>query len=97
MDIIETLTNRIESYRATNKNPCKNYATREAALKATFAMAQQTANRLAPANEKNPLAARYVVFYVEPWGRWVGAVDMTELLRRKNYGGYAVCPGFFAY
>lgn len=33
--IIEKLTARIEEYYATNKNPCKNYATEEAAKKAT--------------------------------------------------------------
>ena len=33
-NIIAELTARIEEYRATNKNPCKNYATEAAAEKA---------------------------------------------------------------
>ena len=37
MNIIQSLTERIEEYRATNKQPCKNYATKEAAEKATAA------------------------------------------------------------
>lgn len=34
MNIIESVTNRIESYRKECKNPCKSYATKEAAEKA---------------------------------------------------------------
>lgn len=99
MDIIATLTARIEDYRSTNKKPCKNYATREAADKATASMAQTAAMYFDKTNRKDARCARYVVFYIEPWGRWVGAIDLTELLNRENStGGYlGVCTGFFTY
>ena len=42
-NIITELTARIEDYRSTNKNPCKNYATQAAAEKATAKMAQAAA------------------------------------------------------
>ena len=44
MDIITALTARIEDYRKTNKQPCKNYATKEAAEKAKIELSssQQT-------------------------------------------------------
>ena len=31
MNIIESILKRVEDYRKTNKNPCKNYATKEGA------------------------------------------------------------------
>ena len=99
MDLIATLTARIEDYRSTNKNPCKNYATREAAQKATAAMAQKAATYFDAADREDAPSARYVVFFVEPWGRWVGAIDLTELLKRQNStGGYlGICTGFYTY
>ena len=99
MNIIDTLTARIEEYRATNKNPCKSYATREAAEKATAKAAQKAATYFDRSNRPNAPAARYVVFFNEAWGKWVGAIDLTELLRRENStGGYlGVCPGFYTY
>jgi hypothetical protein len=99
MNIIESLTARIEEYRATNKNPCKNYATRAAAEKATAAMAQAAANYFDVQDRNDVPPARYVVFFNEAWGRWVGAIDLTELLKRKNStGGYlGCCTGFYTY
>jgi hypothetical protein len=99
MNITATLTARIEEYRATNKHPCKNYATRAAAEKATATMAQQAATHFDKQNRKDAPAARYVVFFNEAWGRWVGAVDLTELLRRENStGGYlGFCAGFYTF
>ena len=99
MDIIANLTARIEDYRATNKNPCKNYATRAAAEKATATMAQHAATHFDMQNRKDAPSARYVVFFNEAWGRWVGAVDLTDLLRRDNStGGYlGICTGFYTY
>jgi len=44
MNVIKTLTARIEAYRADNKSPCKNYATEAAAERATAKMAQDAAN-----------------------------------------------------
>ncbi len=99
MNIIDTLTARIEEYRSTNKNPCKSYKTQAAAEKATAAMAQKAANYFDRFNRDDAPAARYVVFFNEAWGRWVGAIDMTELLRRENStGGYlGICTGFYTY
>ncbi len=44
-------------------------------------------------------AARYVVFYVEAWGRWVGCIDQSEVMQRaSSTGGYlGVAKGFFVY
>jgi hypothetical protein len=99
MNVTDNLTARIEDYRTTNKRPCKNYATREAAEKATAKMAQIAATYFDKQMSENARCARYVVFYIEPWGRWVGAIDLTELLGRENStGGYlGVCTDFFTY
>ena len=98
MNIITTLTVRIEGYRADNKNPCKNYATEANAEKATLAMATEAAKYFTRSGS-SVTPARYVVFYVEAWGRWVGCIDMTELLQRPtSTGGYiGFCTGFFCY
>jgi hypothetical protein len=39
------------------------------------------------------------VFFIEAWGRWVGALDYSELLSRKTArGGYiGAVPGFYTY
>lgn len=99
MDIIADLIARIEDYRATNKNPCKNYATREAAEKATAKAAQFAGTYFDKQGRDDAQPARYVVFYIEAWGRWVGALDYSELLKRSNTtGGYlGCCPGFYTY
>lgn len=98
-NIIENLTARIENYRATNKQPCKNYATKEAAEKATAKMAQRAANYFDKYDRDNAPSANYLVFFNEAWGRWVGAIDLSDLLRRPNStGGYlGFCAGFFTY
>jgi hypothetical protein len=95
MNIIETLTARIEEYRATNKQPCKNYATKEAAEKATATAAAKAGAYF----DRDSQPARYVVFFNEAWGRWVGAMDYSELLSRKtSTGGYiGAVSGFFTY
>lgn len=93
---ITKLIERIEDYRATNKNPCKNYATEAAAEKATAAMAKACAEYYS--DNENEKACPYVVFYVPAWGRWCGAVNHTRLLNK--YGGYAGFPStknFFSY
>jgi hypothetical protein len=101
MDVIAELTSRIEDYRATNAKPCKSYATREAAEKATANMAHDAAVHFALDSAKITKPARYVVFFNEAWGRWVGAVDLTELMARPtSTGGYVgICSanGFFSY
>ena len=95
MNIIDTVTARIEDYRLTNKQPCKNYATKEAAEKAT-AKAAASAGRYF---DRDSTSARYVVFLIPAWGRWVGALDYSELLTRKTCtGGYlGVITGFYTY
>ncbi|AEX56079.1 hypothetical protein KL1_00038 [Burkholderia phage vB_BceS_KL1] len=98
-NIIKELTARIEDYRATNKQPCKNYATEAAAEKATAAMAQKAATYFDKQGRADARPADYVVFYVEAWGRWVGCINLSELLRRDtSTGGYlGICTGFFTY
>jgi len=98
-NIINDLTARIEAYRKENKNPCKNYATQAAAEKATAAMAQHAATHFDRDQRKDAPMADYVVFYVEAWGRWVGCINLSELIRRPNStGGYlGVCTGFYTW
>jgi hypothetical protein len=97
-NIITTLTERIEDYRKENKQPCKNYGSQAAAEKATLHIATKAATNFTVPNEEIKPAS-YVVFFNEAWGRWVGAVDMSELIRRPtSTGGYlGVCTGFFTY
>jgi len=102
MNLIKELTARIEEYRAENKNPCKNYATEAAAEKATLLMAKQCAayfHKDMAATVDTVKPAQYVVFYVEAWGRWVGCICISEVLRRQeSTGGYlGICKGFFTY
>jgi hypothetical protein len=99
MNIINDLTARIEEYRATNKQPCKNYATEAAAEKATAAMAQRAATYFDRGSRPDARPANYVVFYNKAWGRWVGAIDLTNLLNRSNStGGYlGFCTGFYTF
>jgi hypothetical protein len=98
-NIITELTARIEDYRATNKQPCKNYATEAAAEKATAKMAQAAATYFDKERRVDARPADYVVFYVPAWGRWVGCINMSGLINRANStGGYlGFCTGFFTY
>jgi hypothetical protein len=95
MNIINELTARIEEYRLTNKQPCKNYATKEAAEKALIDASERAGKYF----DKDACPARYVVFFNEAWGRWVGAMDYTELFGRKTFtGGYiSAVKGFYTY
>jgi hypothetical protein len=97
MNTIDTLIERIEEYRTTNKVPCKNYATKEAAEKATSKMAKIAGNHFDSTRKE----AEYVVVFNEAWGRWIGAVNMNELATRKeSVGGYiGICSqfGFYSY
>ena len=99
MNINDTLIARIEEYRSENKNPCKNYGTQQAAEKATAAMAQRAATYFDSRSRADARPARYVVIFNEAWGRWVGGIDLTDLLRRDNStGGYlGFCTGFYTY
>lgn len=95
MNIVNSLISRIEEYRATNKQPCKNYATEQAATKALAAAADRAGKHF----DRDGRAARYVVFFVPAWNRWTGALDYSELFSRKtSVGGYiGAVPGFFTY
>jgi hypothetical protein len=97
MNTIDTLIARVEEYRATNKSPCKNYKTQAAAEKATSKMAQMAANHF----DRTKREAEYVVVFNAAWGRWIGAVNMNELVNRKtSVGGYVgICSqfGFYSY
>lgn len=89
MNIIKNLKAHIEERLTETKFPCKNYGTEAAAEKATAEMARIVANHHGCEDD-----ARYVVFYVESWGRWVGAIDLTELLGRADcQGGYIMLCG----
>lgn len=96
-NLISELTERIEEYRATNKNPCKNYATEAATEKATAAAATHIGNYFSRSGEGKQ--AYYVVFYVAAWGRWVGCINQSEVLSRPDSaGGYlGIEPGFFKF
>lgn len=62
-------------------------------------MAQDAANYFNGVRGVEARPAQYVVFYNEAWGRWVGAINMSELtLRSSTTGGYmGYCTGFFAF
>jgi hypothetical protein len=93
MNIIQDLLKRVEAYRETNQNPCKNYATEASAEKATKKMAETMGIRFG-----SRVSARYIVFYNDAWGRWIGAIDMSELLSRDDiHGGYGICQNFYSY
>jgi hypothetical protein len=94
-NIIKTLTARIEEYRATNKQPCKNYATEAAAEKATAAAAEAAGRYFA----EDGKSARYVVFFIPAWNRWVGCMDYSEMFSRSTAkGGYiGAITGFYTY
>ncbi len=94
MSITSNLIERIEHRREEHKNPCPNYATEMNAEKAAKKMALIAGEHFGTTNP-----ARYVVFYIESWGRWVAAIDLTELLsRRESVGGYlGVCHPFYTF
>jgi len=95
MNIITLLTNKIEKRKTETANPCKSYATMAAAEKATSKMADMVGN------EHGTRQAQYLVFYIESWGRWVGAVNLTETLARhdRNGGYLGLCGtnGFYTF
>lgn len=96
MNIIKTITKSIELRLLETKNPCKSYKTEELAERYTAKMAKEVSE-----HHGCDRSARYVVFYVESMKAYVGAIDLTELLGRKDCnGGYlALCAssGFYTY
>ena len=97
MNTIDTLISRVEEYRTTNKTPCKNYKTKEAAEKATALVAKLAGRHFDRAGNE----AEYIVVFNAAWGRWIGAVNLNELVNRKtSVGGYLGVvsqAGFFSY
>lgn len=96
MNIITNLIDRIESYRKENKNPCKSYATKKAAERVVSKLALEVAQYHGCKN-----SAEYVVFFNESWKRWNAAINLNELVRRKEAtGGYlGMCSdkGFYTF
>lgn len=94
MNLIKTLIARIEEYRATNKSPCKSYASEASAEKA----AEQYAAKIVSSFTDEKFDLEYVVFYNPAWDRWCVAFRTGPLLQK--YGGYmgvASEYGFFSY
>jgi hypothetical protein len=87
MNINKTIIARIEEYRATNKNPCKSYATEAAAEKATAQMAQDAANYFHKERGVEARPAQYVVIYNEAWGSlgWCGQHDRADSALIKHW------------
>ena len=100
MNVITELKARIEKRLTETKNPCKSYKTEASAEKATAKVAQFAANHFSSdMRNLDAVPARYVVFYVESMGRWVGAIDLNELVQRPTMtGGYlGICGEFYTY
>ncbi|WGN90757.1 hypothetical protein [Burkholderia phage vB_BglM_WTB] len=101
MNIIKDLTRRMIASRETNKTfPCQVYASEKNAEKAMAALAQKTATYFS--RDKNPENARpanYVVFYIAEWDKWVGAINLSEVIaRRESTGGYlGICGNVFVW
>lgn len=95
MNIIANLIERIEDYRKSNKNPCKNYCTYAAAEKAAIAAAEKAGKYF----DSTGKPARFVVFFNPEWKRYCAALDYSELLNRKTAtGGYlGAVTGFYTY
>lgn len=97
-NIVNEIVARVIEAKGENKTfPCKTYATEAAAEKATAKAAANVGNYFHKTGEGRP--ARYIVAHVAEWGRWVGAIDLSETLRRSDStGGYlGVEPGFFKF
>lgn len=101
MNITKTLIARIEDYRATNKKPCKSYATEAKAEAAAESFAPKYAKHFAIKQDENQKPCRYVIVFNEAWGRWVVGFDFSELLGRSTSTGGYLCiagnDGFYTY
>lgn len=96
MNIIKNITERMIENRDMNKAyGVKTYATEAAAEKATAVAALQVGKMF----DTKGVSADYLVFYVEAWGRWVGAINATEVMHRPtSTGGYlGVAPDFYKF
>jgi predicted ATPase len=101
MNIAKDLIARIEDYRATNKKPCKSYATEAKAEEVAQALAVKYAAYFCSTRFETQNPCRYIVVFNEAWGRWVVGFDFSELLSRNSstggYIGIASKDGFFTY
>lgn len=100
MNIAQDLINRIEEYRASNKKPCKSYASQDKAEAVAVSLATKYSTYFTqPHLTSRP--CRYIVVFNEAWGRWVVGFDFTELLSRNTstggYLGIASADGFYTY
>jgi hypothetical protein len=101
MNIIESLLARVIEARLNdagqvNKGfPCKVYATKAAAEKATAEAAANVGRLFDTAATSAP----YMVLNVEAWGKWVGCINLSEVMRRStSQGGYLGAEqGFFKF
>jgi hypothetical protein len=77
--------------------PCEDFydTIKEAAEKALIAASAKAGAYF----DQNGTPARHVVFFIEAWGRWVGAMDYSEMFKRSTAnGGYiGAITGFFTY
>jgi hypothetical protein len=98
-NIVTALKNRMIEDRGTNKAfPCKTYATEAGAEKHTDAAAIAVGMALTDSFAKTGVVtqADYVVFFIPEWDRWVGAINMSALLRQNTAGGcLIVAPEFY--
>ena len=96
MNIISSLTGRIESYRKENKSPCKSYATQAAAEKAAAKVAKMVGEY-----QMIGRPANYVVFFNEAWGRWNAGIDVTSVINHPKavggHAGLAASMGFYTF
>lgn len=96
MNIIKKITaHMIDSRGDKVTYPCKVYQTEAAAEKATANAAQVVGNHF----DKNGFTASYLVIYVAQWDRWIGAINLTEVMNRaSSTGGYlGIEPGFYKF
>lgn len=99
MNIIKNLIERLIEARGSNKNfPCPTYSTEARAEKAVAEVALKASTHFTKPNE-TVVPANHIVVFVPAWNRWVGAVDMNELIRRNtSTGGYlGIAAPFFSY
>lgn len=99
MNINTFIANRAAEILAANKTGIKSYGSEAAAEKATAVAAQAVAVYFSPLDVTRPRSAMYVVVFVPSMGRWVGGINLTEVLaRQRSTGGYlGVQPGFIKF
>lgn len=101
MNIAKDLIARVEEYRATNKTPCKSYATEAKAEAVAKELAVKYAAHFCARRFETQEPCRYIVVFNEAWGRWIVGFDFSQLLSRNTstggYIGIASADGFFTY